>query len=594
MSNPPTPNLLSLLNIVVLERLDHGDFRVLGEAPGWFKRLCPDAFSKPEGRSSLAGKLAFLDHFLEEAEPFWSNRVDGRLRSGVWRETDSEGALFDLEASAVFSEGRSFLLVERLGTDFEEKRSLLQRGRELRLAHHRLAQAEAKLKKMYGRLEKSHGDLLAVLEQLDLGIVLVDHDGTITFLNGRAQAVFGMQAAGTVGEKWEGVLRLRGADRKNVQDLFAMCPERRKRLPVRFESSRKRVYWMELDVRDDPRDPAKKMLFFYDVSDLYDLRRMLDKRAHFHDLIGKSMAMSQIYEQIQEIARVESTVLIEGETGTGKELVARAIHFSGPRKEKPFVAVNCAGLSESLLASQLFGHRRGAFTGAVADQQGVFEAAVAGTLFLDEIGDVPLSTQTSMLRVLQEKEITRVGESKPRRVDVRVITATQRDLSEEVAKGGFRADLLYRIRVARIRLPRLRDRREDIPLLVEAFLGQNRSATGKSVEEISQEAMRALMDYDWPGNVRELKSAIESAAIRCKGSVIRVEDLPRELVESPCQPSAATFRNGEVEKQRILDALVRAKGNRTQAAHLLGISRATLYRRLFDLGVAPARKAPPE
>ncbi len=326
---------------------------------------------------------------------------------------------------------------------------------------------------------------------------------------------------------------------------------------------------------------------------LQDLRRQLNEKGPFQDLLGKSTGMRLVYEQIRELSKVETTVLIEGETGTGKELVARAIHFASARKANPFIAVNCAGLTDSLLASQLFGHKKGAFTGAFDHQQGLFEAAHGGTLFLDEVGDVSASVQTSLLRVLQEKEVTRVGESKPRKVDVRVLTATHHNLRQDVVQGSFRADLLYRIRVARIQLPSLRNRREDIPLLVASFLGQSCAATGKPVHDISREAMHALKIYDWPGNVRELKSAIECAVISCKDTIIQVEDLPPEVVEpnvsqSLLIPSALTNAPQD-ERGRLVAAIESAKGNRTLAARLLGISRATLYRRLAELDL-PLRK----
>jgi DNA-binding NtrC family response regulator len=304
--------------------------------------------------------------------------------------------------------------------------------------------------------------------------------------------------------------------------------------------------------------------------------------------------MNVVYEQIRELGRVDTTVLIEGQTGSGKELVARALHASSQRKSGPFIPVNCAGLTDSLLGSQLFGHKRGAFTGAIADSQGFFEAANGGTLLLDEIGDVPLNVQTNLLRVLEAREITRIGESRPRKIDVRVLAATNRDLGKEVEAGNFRADLLYRIRVARVQIPALRDRRGDIPLLVEAFLGESRVTTGKSVDEVSHETMRILLEHPWPGNVRELKNAIEYAVIRCSGSVIHPGDLPPEIVDPADLPfqtddsSILQFPSGGThpdEKERFLAALERANGNRTVAATLLGISRATLYRRLAKLGI---------
>ena len=260
-----------------------------------------------------------------------------------------------------------------------------------------------------------------------------------------------------------------------------------------------------------------------------------------------------------------------------------------PRIWRKSTGVNCAGLTESLLGSQLFGHKRGAFTGAVEDHKGLFEAADGGTIFLDEIGDVPMSVQANLLRVLQEREVVRLGESKPRKIDVRVVAATNRDLTEEVEAGRFRMDLLYRIRVARLSLPPLRERREDIPLLVAWFLGEYRAASGKEVQNVSSEAIRVMMAYEWPGNVRELKSAVEFAVIRCKGMVLSPEDLPSEIVATgrPMGPMAADEH--EDEKGRILAALKSARGNRALAARLLGISRATFYRHMKRLDIENER-----
>ncbi|MBM3791501.1 MAG: sigma-54-dependent Fis family transcriptional regulator [Acidobacteria bacterium] len=339
---------------------------------------------------------------------------------------------------------------------------------------------------------------------------------------------------------------------------------------------------MEIEIKDGPRDPQQRIFLFHDSTEIYNLRRQLDERALFRDLVGKSEAMQLVFQRIRLLAIVDSTVLIEGATGTGKELVARAIHDHSHRQGKPFIAVNLAGLTLSLLNSLLFGHKRGAFTGAVADQTGFFEAADGGTIFLDEIGDVPPDVQTALLRVIQEKEIVRLGETKPRKVNVRVLAATQHDPNNAVEDGRLRVDLLYRIRVGRVVLPLLRDRRGDIPLLINHFLGLCSAATGKAVQEISHEAMRIMIDYPWPGNVRELKSAVEFAVIQARGSVIREQDLPPEVLGLIPRPPSSLGQK-EDEAQRILAAINRAKGNRTVAAALLGISRATLYRRLAQM-----------
>jgi DNA-binding NtrC family response regulator len=287
------------------------------------------------------------------------------------------------------------------------------------------------------------------------------------------------------------------------------------------------------------------------------------------EMVGDSPAMQQLREFIDHVARGDWTVLIEGETGSGKELVARAVHDASARRDRPFVAVNCAGLTDALLGSQLFGHVRGAFTGATSDRIGYFEAAAGGTLFLDEVGDISDGVQTMLLRALQEREITRVGETRARKVDVRILVATHRNLAERVLEGTFREDLLYRIRVARVRVPPLRDRREDIPLLVRTFLQGEAAASALRPTHVSPSAMELLQRHDWPGNVRELRSAIEHAVIHCRSDCIVPHDLPPEVLGGT--PASI---------DPILEALRRTNGNRTQAARLLGIGRATLYRKL--------------
>jgi sigma-54 dependent transcriptional regulator, acetoin dehydrogenase operon transcriptional activator AcoR len=447
--------------------------------------------------------------------------------------------------------------------------------------------AEAKLGEIFAQIEKSRDDMLSILNQLCLGTAITDENGYLTFLSMAAQYIFEKSREDTLGVHWVELFPIQDEEKAQLKIMSERPFKLRTKVPVHIETTSGRHYWADIEIHDDPRNPQRKIFFIYDTTEIHDLRRLLDERAQFHDLIGKSESMRLIYKQIQELSKVDSTVLIEGDTGTGKELVARAIHFTSHRKGKPFIAMNCAGLTDSLLGSQLFGHKRGAFTGAVEDHQGLFEAANGGTLFLDEIGDIPMNVQTSLLRVLQEKEITRLGESKPRKIDVRVLAATHRNLNQEVKEGRFRQDLLYRIRVIRINLPALRERREDIPLLVSLFLSQCRAATGKPVLEVGNEAMRKMMEYNWPGNVRELKNAMEFALIHCRGSVIQVEDLPPELTDTGYfnnSPSIPAVKYQD-EKEQLQAALIAARGNRTSAARILGISRATLYRRMAELGV---------
>jgi DNA-binding NtrC family response regulator len=314
------------------------------------------------------------------------------------------------------------------------------------------------------------------------------------------------------------------------------------------------------------------------------LRRKLTRQYRFHDLVSKSPRMAEIFELVREVASQRSTVLVQGESGTGKELVARAIHFSGDRGDRPFVAVSCAALAETLLESELFGHEKGSFTGAVALKKGKFELADGGTLFLDEIGDVSPKLQVDLLRVLQERRFFRVGGTEEISVDVRVIAATHRDLAADVREGRFRDDLYYRLNVINIRLPPLRERREDVPLLAQEFLDRLAHELGREVSGISEEALRVLMDHDWPGNVRELENAVERALVTCKAGVLGAEDFA--FLSRPATPATAglSLPAGltlqDLEREYISATLQRTQGNVKAAAEALGIDRSTLYEKV--------------
>ena len=442
------------------------------------------------------------------------------------------------------------------------------------------------------RLQRAHDDHLSILNRLRSGIVTVDGQGEVTFLNRSAVALVAGDDA--VGRRWQEVLPLEASDAEKLAALLGGAGDDDRLQALVTQDGRRRC--LELVVQDDPRLPEQRMLLIYDKSEVHDLRQMLDSKATFQDMVGRSAGMQDVFKRILAVSTVDWTALIEGDTGTGKELVARAIHSLSPRKDGPFIAVNCAGLSDSLLSSQLFGHKRGAFTGAIKDQEGLFEAAEGGTLFLDEIGDISQNMQRSLLRVLEERELTRLGETRPRKVNARVLCATHRDLAEAVKLGDFRQDLLYRVRVARISLPPLKRRREDIPLLVGAFLPKSQVATGKSGMTVSAEAMNVLLRHSWPGNVRELRAAVDFATLHSLGSAILPEDLPPEVAPELQPPPAPSSDAVPVwapqaeppptdERQRILQALEQAKGKRTAAARLLGMSRATFYRRIADLDI---------
>jgi two-component system response regulator AtoC len=319
------------------------------------------------------------------------------------------------------------------------------------------------------------------------------------------------------------------------------------------------------------------------VEENLSLRQKLEDRYRFENIIAKSSKMQRVIEVIKVVAKSNATVLITGESGTGKELVARAIHSQSHRRNKPFVAVSCAALPESLLESELFGHEKGSFTGAYAQKKGKFEFANGGTLFLDEVGEMSANIQVHLLRVLEEKEFTRVGGNEPIRVDVRVISATNKDLRKAIEKQEFREDLYYRLNVVNIELPPLRERKEDVPLLAEHFLHKFAMGNKKEITGFSHEALEFVLDYDWPGNVRELENAIERAVILAKDSIITIVDLPQENL--PLARLASTGKNlKEVEKNHVLNVLRETGGNYSEAARILGISRMTLYNKAREYG----------
>lgn len=326
------------------------------------------------------------------------------------------------------------------------------------------------------------------------------------------------------------------------------------------------------------------VLLVRDISRLADLERELTEMRRFHRMVGKSSRIQDIFQLIKDLASTDTTVLITGPSGTGKELAAEALHYTGRRGDKPIVRVNCSALSENLLESELFGHVRGAFTGALKDKAGRFEMAQGGTIFLDEIGDISPRIQLKLLRVLQEKEFERVGDATTIKADVRVITATNRNLTELVRRGEFREDLYYRLKVVEIQLPSLSERREDIPLLVEHFIREFNRQFEKSITGVSDRAYAAIMRYNWPGNIRELRHAIEHAFILCRGILIEPEHLPSELLENAPAGTLPKESQG-LTADDIVEALRRTAGNKARAARQLGISRQTIYRKIREFRI---------
>jgi len=454
-------------------------------------------------------------------------------------------------------------------------------------------QYERKLRETYHQLQNSYNKMIAIYNQLNLGTCIIDENGMVIFISQKGRELLGIQMGEAGAKYWEEIFPFSKEVRNEIKVQLNLSLEQRKKISAEMVNFNDKSVSMDIDIKDDPDDAKSKILFLYDTSEIQDLRRILEDKADFHNIIGRSEPMKKVFSKIQEIAKVDWTVLIEGDTGTGKELVAKAIHSASERGDKTFVGINCAELTDSLLSSQLFGHKKGSFTGALSDHIGFFEAANGGTIFLDEIGDISKSMQNKLLRVLEEREIMRIGETKSRKINVRIIAATNKNLATLVEKGEFRKDLLYRIRVNRIQLPPLKERREDIPLLIKYFLGECCITTGKNVYNINDKALRKFMQYHWPGNVRELRSAIEFAIINAKTHTIEQEDLPPEINQtSPVSKKTKAIPSDKkhsdiklLQKELILEELKKTGGNISRSAKELGISRTTLYNRLRELGI---------
>lgn len=437
-------------------------------------------------------------------------------------------------------------------------------------------------KKLADENERKQANLDAIFRSASDAIILVDSDNRLVQANSVAMRTcgytpdhYGIQLH-SIESGCQGTCRptlaavIRDGNQRNIRRLECIKQNGLK-LILNFSAS---------PVIEGDGRISGAVAIIRDDTQLAFLEKQVTPQNGYGGIVGRDAAMQRMYTLIDALANVQTTVLINGESGTGKEMVAAALHQQGIRRDKPFVKVNCSALSENLLESELFGHVRGAFTGAVVSKIGRFQKANGGTIFLDEIGDISTVMQMRLLRVLQEQEFEQVGDSTPIKVDVRVVAATNQDLAEKVRLGTFRNDLYYRLNVVRLAIPPLRERRDDIPLLVEHFLKIFSRKFGKTYAAVSQEAMDLFMDYPWPGNVRELEHTLEYAAILCPSTVISEEDLPQDF-RSAChlRPEGNPPANA-LQGMTLEEALVKAGGNKAKAARLLGISRCTLYNKL--------------
>lgn len=434
-----------------------------------------------------------------------------------------------------------------------------------------------------------------ILDSINEGVFTVDLDWRITSFNRAAEQITGVQRQEALGRKCYEVFRADlcenacplkksyAAGRPVLKSSGHIISNRGKSIPIQISAAL---------MRDASGATIGGVETFQDLSQIEHLQKALLNQYTFEDIVGRSPAMRQLFEMLPPVAESTSTVLIEGESGTGKELFARALHNLSFRKKQPFIAVNCAAIPDTLLESELFGYKKGAFTGAQQDKAGRFALADKGTLFLDEIGDISPALQVRLLRVLQERRLEPLGSTRSTPVDVRVVAATNKSLQKLISKGLFREDLYYRIRVIHLRVPPLRDRKEDIPLLVDSLLARYNRLQGKQVSGLTVEALSALMRYDFPGNVRELENILEHAFVLCRDGLIDLSKLPAEFqtIEGISPQSMAAQANPhlslrEIGRRRIEEALARNQGNRRQTASELGVDASTLYRKILHFGI---------
>jgi PAS domain S-box-containing protein len=436
--------------------------------------------------------------------------------------------------------------------------------------------------------EKYRLNLEAIFSSVKDAIISVDSDMKILEINNAAENICALSRK-NIGDKF--TPQDKSCNRKCLESLIETIDRKESVESSRIECHSKNgkdqivsLTTFPLLNRHDIFSGA--IMVIRDETRLNTLERDLEERQGFHNIIGKSNKMQEIYSLIDLLSDVESTVLISGESGTGKELVAAALHYKGNRSKNNIVKVNCSALSENLLESELFGHVKGAFTGAIKDKAGRFKMADGGTIFLDEIADISSKIQVKLLRVLQEKEFEPVGDSKTIKVDVRVITATNQDLADKVREGLFREDLYYRLNVMKVIIPPLRERREDIPLLVEHFISVFNKKFNKKISSITPNVQKIFFDYNWPGNVRELEHTLEHAFILCKQPIISINHLPPELRNNDVKPAPCLNDVKLEDPEIIIDALEKSSWNKTKAAQLLGISRRSIYRKIKEFNIS--------
>lgn len=449
---------------------------------------------------------------------------------------------------------------------------------------------------LYNTLDEKNKEIIeeknkfeTIFHSLLEGTFTINTNWEITSFNKAAENITGFTISEAIGKKyWQVFPSEEGKEDPQLRAFIADHQPMllRETAIIRKDGSRVLVRINSAPLKDISNNNIGRVITFEDISVVKNLSNHIEERFHFKNIIGYSKPMQKVFNMMENVIQTDTTLLITGESGTGKEVIARAIHLNSERKEEPFIAVNCSAFAENLLESELFGHEKGAFTGALKTKPGRFELSGNGTLFLDEIGDIPLSIQVKLLRVLENRQYERVGGTNTLTLTSRIISATHRDLEQEIKEGRFREDLFYRINVINIHLPSLSERKDDIPSLVNYFIQKFNKKFKKDIHYISPNVMKVIQHYRWPGNIRELENAIEHAFVVCNSDAIKTEHLPERLSyileELNIKEDAATHSNPfeDAEKQLLLDTLKKYNGSRSKTAAALGINKSTLWRKL--------------
>ncbi len=445
---------------------------------------------------------------------------------------------------------------------------------------------------LINRVNYEERTLKIILDNLDIGVFAVNKGGHISFFNTAAELISGYNRREVLGRKFDSIFRgERVADfmRLSASTQNAEARSSGKMEIITHEDEKIPIRSEYMPLRNELGNIVGGLAMFQDLTVAQHMDKVISDRIAFHQMIGKSTAMRKVFAMVNVVAGTESTVLIQGSTGTGKDLLAKVIHTISKRAHKPFVKVNCASLPHNLLESELFGYARGAFTGADKDKPGRFQEADGGTILLDEIGDLPLSLQAKLLRVIEDKEFYPLGGRRTMKVDVRIISATNRDLENLAAEKEFREDLFYRLNVLRIDLPELKERTDDIPILIRHILKRLSARGEEKPREISEKAMEMLLNYDYPGNIRELENILEHAAVLCQADLIDKDHLPpyvrKRLASRRRKQRIQKTESRNAEKESIIQTLEQCGGNRTLAAKTLGVNRTTLWRKMKKLNI---------